>query len=222
MTSTCNNSFYTRIQAFGTASAFDPHYITKAGSVGPPNGASCDSSSSQNSTKTIDVDVNLSEASACKIYCLGNEIPRNAIIQNVSLNAHQSISDSTFNAMLGFGVSASGSVGCARDIPTLVFGYLEGIDPGSQTVYENNKLNHGAYHCSTGCSSVYSIITNDELLNMPCTGAFGNVTSDPNIIDAPIFPVLQIVSAATPPTPSPCCPCPCPPIINAKITYFCP
>ena len=44
--STCNNSFYTRIQAFGTASAFDPPYITKAGSIGPPNGESCDSSSS--------------------------------------------------------------------------------------------------------------------------------------------------------------------------------
>ena len=216
----CNNSFYTRIQAFGTASAFDPPYITKAGSIGPPNGESCDSSSSQNSTKTIDVDVNLSEAAACKIYCLGNEIPRNAIIQNVSLNAHQSISDTTFTTMLGFGVSASGSVGCARDIPTLVFGYLDGIEAGPQTAYEDSTLNHGVYECMTGCPTAYQIITTPTLQNSPCSGPNGVVS--PNIIDAPIFPVLQILMAATPTPPSPCCPCPCPPVINAKITYFCP
>ena len=220
MSSTCNNSFYTRIQAFGTASAFDPHYIMKAGSIGPPNGASYDSSSSQNSTKTIDVNVDVSEASACKIYCLGNEIPRNAIIQNVSLNAHKSISDSTFNAMIGFGVSASGSVGCARDIPTVVFGYLEEIEAGPQTGYQDSTLNHGAYVCLTGCPTAYQIIRTTALRHEPCSGPNGNYL--PNLIDAPIFPVLQINTAATPTTPSPCCPCPCPPIINAKITYFCP
>ena len=218
MSSTCNNSFYTRIQAFGTASAFDPHYIMKAGSIGPPNGESCGSSSSQNSTKTIDVNVDVSEASACKIYCLGNEIPRNCVITNVSMNANNSLTDQMFSAIVGVGVSASGAIGCDRDKPALVYGYLEGAAVGDPNVYSANSINSGtALEFLDPPETVFNIIQTPSLQHSPCTGS-----TIPNTKDGPIFPVLQILTASTPTPPSPCCPCPCPPIINAKITYFCP
>ena len=221
MTSTCNNSFYTRIQAFGTASAFDPHYITKAGSVGPPNGASCDSSSAQNYTKTIDVNVDVSEAFPCKIYCLGNEIPRNCIITNVSMNAHNSLTDQTFTAVLGVGVSASGAIGCDRDTPALVYGFLGNSPAGLTTEYDDYSINSGTavrvFDQTQVATTVYTLIQNPELQHSPCTGSI-----IPNTKDGPIFPVLQVITAASSTTPSPCCPCPCPPIINARISYFCP
>ena len=225
MTSTCNNSFYTRIQAFGTASAFDPHYIMKAGSIGTPNGASYDSSSSQNSTKTIDVDVDVSDATMCEIFCLGLPIPRNAVIQSVSMNGNRTVNDNFFWASIGLGAAASGAVGCALYTPTKVSQLLVNEAGTTTGSYQDDSSLNGTIN--DGCTvlgidkTAFNIITNPITNPTGCpSGPVGNY-SDISY-EGPIYPVLQVIAKTISSSSSPCCPCPCPSIINAKMTYYCP
>ena len=226
MTSTCNNSFYTRIQAFGTASAFDPHYIMKAHSIGPPNGESCGSSSQENTT-TINVQVNLAGHKMCDIICLGVPIPSNCAPLYVSMNGNRTITDPSFTASLGYGVGMTGSVGCFNK--PIYFWNITGAEnifsgdsSGNYDEY-NTKINDGFILLNTSLTTAQASVRGGE--SEGCDDAAPVATLEPSF-DGLIYPCLRITGMTNPPSPypspSPCCPCPCPQIIDVKMTFLCP
>jgi hypothetical protein len=225
--STCKNSFYTRIQAFGTASAFDPHYIMKAGSIGPPNGESCGSSSQEN-TNTINVKVNLADHNMCDIICLGVPIPRNCVPIYVSMNGNRTITDSTFTASLGYGVGLTGSVGC-NNKPIYFWTILDNPPEAGPIIgnYMNNTyINDGYLNLFTDPAirgkTAQEWIT--VYINTSNTCGTAPTTTLLNSFDGLIYPCLRITGMTNPPSPSPspCCPCPCPQIIDVKMTFLYP
>lgn len=221
--STCKNSFYTRIQAFGTASAFDPPYITKAGSIGPPNGESCGSSSQENTT-TINVQVDLAGHNMCDIICLGVPIPRNCIPLSVSMNGNRTITDSMFSATLGYGVGPSGPFGCSYK-PNVFWDILDTPPPVGNTSgsYETNTINDGFIELFNNTTNTAQYYVTHETPEQCTTPAPSHVKL-PYSFTGLIYPCLQIIAITNPPSPSPspCCPCPCPQIIDVKMTFSCP
>ena len=211
--STCNNSFYTRIQAFGTASAFDPPYITKAGSIGPPNGESCDSSSSSFPYHLINVDVDVSKVKTCDIIKLGNKIPYGCVIKDISMRSQCTLTDTMLSVSLGFGVAATGATGCFVDIPQVVYSSLD-----EQSSSSINGAVHQCYECNGTPNGEVEI--NMLETNLGHAQSCTNPMTPPPLIGGPVFPCLYI-NSATVTSPNLCCPCP-PAIINAKIVYYCP
>ena len=78
-----SNANYTRIQAHGTASAFEPSFINRAATVGPPQGPVQPDSP----YKVLDATVDLTGAVTDQIFPIG-EIPPGCFITAVYLNSN--------------------------------------------------------------------------------------------------------------------------------------
>jgi hypothetical protein len=73
------NANYTHIQSHGTPSAFEPGWISQAGSVGPPGVPE------SSPYKVIDVVVDISDGNPLDFFILGDPIPLNCVVLSYSV-----------------------------------------------------------------------------------------------------------------------------------------
>jgi hypothetical protein len=106
-----SNSNYTRIQAHGATSAFEPGFINQAATVGPQHGPV-----SVGTSKVIDVTVDLAGRSTGDTIKLGDVIPQGCVITAVVLNGNGTLED-TVQLVFGIGEAVPPSTSL---VPNLV------------------------------------------------------------------------------------------------------
>lgn len=80
------NANYTHIQAHGTASAYEPGFITKAATLGSFNTVQ-----SSTTTNVIDVTVDLLGAISGSLFIIGEQIPPGCVITTVSYDSNNTL-----------------------------------------------------------------------------------------------------------------------------------
>lgn len=136
MSSHHGNANYTRIQAHGTASAFEPGFINQAATVGPPHGPA----ETGSPFKVLDTTVDLRGASTGDIFLIG-QIPPGCLVTAVSFNSNDTLGPGN---ILTFGLSEPGEFYEIEDFaPTVVPGQ-PGVEPnGGQVIAANASVTAG-------------------------------------------------------------------------------
>ena len=118
------NANYTRIQAHGTASAFEPGFINQAATVGPPHGPVQTGSP----YKVIDVTVDLTGAVSDREFIIGDALQQGCLIHTVSYDSNNTL-DAGNQLAFGMVETVVGTPPEFREIAAFAPGITGGGDP---------------------------------------------------------------------------------------------